>query len=77
MKPRIRPLSNLYHRWGRRCGLSAYEVFEVLHANGIVEPVSTEQYREIVPNPPMKREAWDAYVAGILQREVFKRGLNG
>lgn len=46
MKPRIRPLSNLFHRWGRHLGVDAEFVARALETRGIIERIGPDQYRE-------------------------------
>lgn len=37
MKPRQRAIANLYHRWGKRHGLTATEVANILELAGLIE----------------------------------------
>ncbi len=37
MKPRARPISNLYHRWGVGYGFKALEIAELFETAGLIE----------------------------------------
>ena len=47
MRPRIRHMSNLYHRWGRNLDLSAEEIAAVLEMNGLITLLDKNRYREV------------------------------
>lgn len=47
MKPRVRPISNLYFRWGKKLELDAEDVATALERAGFIERVGAELYSEI------------------------------
>lgn len=72
MKPRIRPLSNLYHRWGRRLGVSAERVAKALVIYGVIERVGDHSYREtrLPSKGRMTKAAYDALVIDYIRQYV-------
>ncbi len=48
MKPRARPISNLYFRWGKGLGLSAEACAAALVKTGLIELISDGNYREVI-----------------------------
>jgi hypothetical protein len=70
MKPRTRSLSNLYHRYGRERGLEAEEVSDALEAEGLIERISADSYRERERKPRLEKEAFEALVHEVLERAV-------
>lgn len=47
MKARIRPISNLYHRWGERLNVDAEDVANALQAVGLIKRIGSDKYQEI------------------------------
>lgn len=68
MRPRIRPLSNLWFRWGRSAGLEAEEVASRLEAAGLILRVGPGAYRE-VERPRVPRLEFESLVASALRKE--------
>lgn len=73
MRPRIRPLSNLYHRWGEALNLNAEDVFRALEASGLVERVSPDSYRERTTKR-VSRDDFERTVNKILQSYKQTKG---
>lgn len=48
MKPRIRPIANLYFRWGRALRLDAESIAHALESAGLIERIGANRYREII-----------------------------
>jgi hypothetical protein len=67
MRPRIRPLSNLYHRWGRAAGLDAEQVADALEAAGIIERIGPDQYRETT-RPKVPKPEFEQLIEAALKR---------
>lgn len=65
MKPRIRPLSSLYFRWGRSIGLEAEDVAIALEDAGVITMVSHDKYVE-VKNERLSPELYEEIVMNIL-----------
>ena len=47
MKPRIRKISNLYFRFGKKLNLGAEEVALILEKLNLIERIGQDKYREI------------------------------
>lgn len=69
MKPRIRPVSNLYFRFGQRLGVSGEFVATALEARGIITRIGVDKYqeRDFEPTKRKMKLQWDAYIMGILR----------
>ncbi len=67
MKPRVRPLSNLYYRWGKRLGLDAETVARSLEAQKIIIRIDADHYSESprnkVPHAEFERLVVDTLLA--------------
>ena len=67
MKPRIRRLANLYHRWGRQLGLDAEQVAIALEHARLIERIDADRYRETVTSRKVSTADFEAEVSRILK----------
>jgi hypothetical protein len=65
MKPRIRPLANLFHRWGAKLGLDAEQVANALEAARLIERIGADSYRETT-RERVPREEFERMVSEAL-----------
>jgi len=70
VKPRVRPISNLYHRWGRRHGLTGDAVLKALIECRVIIRVDSDHYAELPQTPKMPVEAFEAWVNLILETVI-------
>ena len=77
MKPRIRPLSNLYHRWGAALGLTAEACARALSAAGLLRMLDRNHYSEVLPDPPLSLADWDALILRTLREASTLAELGG
>lgn len=76
MKPRKRPLKNLYYRWGRRFGLDAEEVATALWNAGLIGLEPENKYIETDKARAMESHDFETCINLILGRaqdEKFNR----
>ncbi len=69
MKPRIRPLSNLYFRWGKKLNMSTEQVAQILVARGVIKLIGLDRYQECDVYEFTKKQSiakWNEYVIRIL-----------
>lgn len=65
MKPRIRPISNLYFKYGRAHGLEALQVRDALFEAGAIELVGTDHYREF-ENKDLSKDVYESAMHDIV-----------
>lgn len=65
MKPRVRPISNLYFRWGRDLGLESEEVAVALQAADLITRIGPTMYSE-TPKPKVPLETYNKIILDIL-----------
>ncbi|MCA9339397.1 MAG: hypothetical protein KDA17_00625 [Candidatus Saccharibacteria bacterium] len=74
MKPRTRPIKNLYFRWGQGFGLTPIEIAEVLEREGLIEltPERTH-YRETEKATQLPPYMFDEVFCKAIVKEVLKK----
>lgn len=72
MKPRIRPIKNLYFRWGSQAGLTGEQVAEILVNEGLIEQAENRDF--YFETPAAKKIAdFNGYVTKLLKDKGGQR----
>ena len=66
MKPRLRPLSHLFHRWGRHVALDAETCALALTQAGIIQRIDATHYRENERDRSLPLSAYEQIVRDVL-----------
>ena len=76
MKPRLRPIKHLYHRFGVHTGLDAIDVARALELKGLIDMIPTDGETLLYRETDLMRELpADTYTDTILAcLEAYKRG---
>lgn len=73
MKPKIRKIERLYHRWGHRINLDAADCAIALADAGAIEVLEFNKVYQEVPNTELNEDQYDMFIMDILSD--YKRGL--
>jgi hypothetical protein len=74
MKPRVRPIQNLYFRWGHSHGLNSQDVARILQDNGLIEILNAgTHYQETPLARKVPKENFEALITTLLGGTLEKR----
>jgi hypothetical protein len=68
MKPRVRPISNLYFRWGQKVDLNADDVANALERAGLITRIGTDSYQEVKRETKLPNEEFENLILKTLNR---------
>ncbi len=72
MSPRVRPISNLYYRYGKTLGLEGSAVAQALLDAGIIQMVGLDHYSEVETLKNLESTEFEKLVSNAIEKYLLK-----